>query len=77
MEELRKFEGLSLEELEAQQVELLPDREEMQTFGDVTFGGISTGDQLASATATATATTTATATATIFQVQGIQALIVS
>jgi hypothetical protein len=47
MEELRKFEGLSLEELEAQRVELLPDREEMQEFGDVTFGTIETGDQLA------------------------------
>ena len=35
MEKLRKLEGLSLEELEAQRVELLPDREEMQT---VTFG---------------------------------------
>ena len=31
MEEIRKTEGLALEELEAQQVELLPDREEMQT----------------------------------------------
>jgi hypothetical protein len=48
MEELRKFEGLSLEELEAQRVELLPDREEMQTFGDVTFG-----DQTVDATQTA------------------------
>jgi hypothetical protein len=39
MEELRKFEGLSLEELKAQRVELLPDREEMQDItGDVTFG---------------------------------------
>ncbi len=39
MEKLRKFEGLSLEELEAQRVELLPDREEMQTvtFGDQTI----------------------------------------
>ena len=33
MEEIRKREGLALEELEAQQVELLPDREEMQTGG--------------------------------------------
>jgi hypothetical protein len=47
MEKLRKSEGLSLEELEAQRVELLPDREEMQKFGDVTFGDITTGDQLA------------------------------
>jgi hypothetical protein len=30
MEEIRKTEELSLEELEAQTVELLPDREEMQ-----------------------------------------------
>ncbi len=46
MEELRKFEGLSLEELEAQRVELLPDREEMQTFADQTFGDLTTGDQV-------------------------------
>ncbi len=32
MEEIRKSEGLAPEELEAQTVELLPDREEMQTF---------------------------------------------
>jgi hypothetical protein len=32
VEEPRKVEGLSLEELEAQRVELLPDREEMQDF---------------------------------------------
>ncbi len=30
VEEYRKVEGLSVEELEAQRVELLPDREEMQ-----------------------------------------------
>jgi len=39
MEKLGKFDGLSLEELEAQRVELLPVREEMQDvlieFGDV------------------------------------------
>ena len=29
MQEVRKVEGLALEELEAQSVELLPDREEM------------------------------------------------
>jgi len=29
MEEVRKVEGLSVEELEAQSVELLPDREEL------------------------------------------------
>ena len=35
MEELRKkSEGLSVEELEAQRIELLPDREEMQ---DINF----------------------------------------
>ena len=32
VEELRKVEGLSVEELEAQRIELLPDREEMQNF---------------------------------------------
>jgi hypothetical protein len=32
MEEIRKSEGLSVEELETQQIELLPDREEMLTF---------------------------------------------
>ena len=32
MEEPRKVEGLSVEELEAQRIELLPDREEMQNF---------------------------------------------
>jgi hypothetical protein len=32
VEEPRKVEGLSVEELEAQRVELLPDREEMQNF---------------------------------------------
>ena len=31
--EIRKTEGLALEELEAQQVELLPDREEMAHTG--------------------------------------------
>ncbi len=32
MEEIRKSEGLSLEELEEHTIELLPDREEMQTL---------------------------------------------
>jgi hypothetical protein len=32
MEEIRKTEGLNLEELEAQHIELLPDREEMQNL---------------------------------------------
>jgi hypothetical protein len=32
VEELRKVEGLSVEELEAQRIELLPAREEMQDF---------------------------------------------
>jgi hypothetical protein len=45
VEELRKkSEGLSLEELKAQRVELLPDREEMQTFGDVAFAEQTVGD---------------------------------
>ena len=34
MQEVRKVEGLALEELEAQSVELLPDREEMQAFNN-------------------------------------------
>ncbi len=34
MEEIRKSEGLNLEELEAQHIELLPDREEMATFSN-------------------------------------------
>ena len=32
MEEIRRSEELTLEELEAQRIELLPDREEMQQF---------------------------------------------
>ena len=32
MEDIRKKEGLALEELEAQSVELLPDREEMNAW---------------------------------------------
>jgi hypothetical protein len=32
MEEVRKVEGLTVEELEDQSVELLPDREEMRGF---------------------------------------------
>jgi hypothetical protein len=35
MEEIRKSEGLTLEELEEHTVELLPDREEMQVPIDV------------------------------------------
>ena len=34
MEEIRKTEGLNLEELEAQHIELLPDREEMAAFSN-------------------------------------------
>jgi hypothetical protein len=33
MEEVRKVEGLTLEELEAERVELLPDREELHHRG--------------------------------------------
>jgi len=33
MEEVRKVEGLALEELEAERVELLPDREELHHRG--------------------------------------------
>ena len=39
MEEIRNFEGLALEELEAQTLDLLPDREEMMfppKYGDIT-----------------------------------------
>ncbi len=32
MEEIRNFDGLALEELETQTLDLLPDREEMQFF---------------------------------------------
>ena len=35
MEEIRKSEGLALEELEAHTVELLPAREEMQTWDNL------------------------------------------
>jgi len=50
MEKLGKFDGLSLEELEAQRVELLPVREEMQdltvTFGDVDVAQAQTAIQV-------------------------------
>jgi type 1 fimbria pilin len=52
MEKLGKFDGLSLEELEAQRVELLPVREEMQdltvTFGDVAVDQVQTVAQVGS-----------------------------
>jgi hypothetical protein len=47
MEEIRKSEGLRLEELEAQQIELLPDREEMWTF--VAVGNVAVAQQGAQA----------------------------
>jgi len=39
MEEVRKVEGLAVEELEAQSVELLPDREEMHHRSVYLFSG--------------------------------------
>jgi hypothetical protein len=47
MEEIRKSEGLSLEELEAQHIELLPDREEMQL--NVNIGALAVAVQGAQA----------------------------
>ncbi len=38
MQEIRKHEGLTPEELEEHTVELLPDREEMQTFVNINVG---------------------------------------
>jgi hypothetical protein len=46
VEEPRKVEGLSVEELEAQRVELLPDREEMQ---NVNIGALAVAVQGAQA----------------------------
>jgi hypothetical protein len=51
MEEIRKSEGLSLEELETQPIELLPDREEMQEFTLVGIGNIAAAQQGAQAVA--------------------------
>jgi hypothetical protein len=48
VEELRKVEGLSVEELEAQRIELLPDREEMQ-FVNVNIGAAAAAVQGAQA----------------------------
>jgi hypothetical protein len=45
MEDIRKSEGLSLEELETQTVELLPDREEMQNFNIGAFAAAVQGAQ--------------------------------
>jgi hypothetical protein len=47
MQELRKVEGLALEELEAQRIELLPDREEMQL--NVNIGALAVAVQGAQA----------------------------
>jgi hypothetical protein len=49
VEELRKVEGLSLEELEAQRVELLPDREEMNHLAIVNIGSAAAAFQGAQA----------------------------
>ena len=45
MEEIRKSEGLSLEELEEHTVELLPDREEMQNVNIGAFAAAVQGAQ--------------------------------
>jgi hypothetical protein len=47
MEEIRKSGGLSVEELEAQHIELLPDREEMLTI--VAVGNVAVAQQGAQA----------------------------
>ena len=49
VEELRKVEGLSVEELEAQRIELLPAREEMQDFVNVNIGAAAAAVQGAQA----------------------------
>jgi hypothetical protein len=51
MEEIRKTEGMSLEELEAQSVDLLPPREEMQLLstGDATAINVAFVNQEATA----------------------------
>ena len=47
MQEIRKTEGLALEELEAQQVELLPDREEMVAHTGTGFTNLNVAVALA------------------------------
>ncbi len=49
MEEPRKVEGLSVEELEAQRIELLPAREEMQDFFNFNIGAAAAAVQGAQA----------------------------
>ena len=49
MQEIRKHEGLTLEELEAHTVELLPDREEMQEFFNINIGAAAAAVQGAQA----------------------------
>jgi hypothetical protein len=51
MEEIRKTEGLNLEELEAQSVELLPDREEMNLFSNNTAIAVAVNGSAAAANA--------------------------
>jgi hypothetical protein len=55
MEEIRKSEGLALEELEEHTVELLPDREEMNAFSDNTATATATAVQGSAAAAAANA----------------------
>ena len=49
MQEIRKHEGLTLEELEAHTVELMPDREEMQDLVIVNIGAAAAAVQGAQA----------------------------
>jgi len=53
MEEVRKVEGLTVEELEAQRVELLPDREEMHVRLFKRNAALSVAVQACASTATA------------------------
>jgi hypothetical protein len=51
MEEIRRKEELTLEELEAQKIELLPDREEMQTSSTAVATNIGGGAAVSVSTA--------------------------
>ena len=51
MEEVRKVEGLALEELEAQSVDLLPDREEMRVLSGNTAIAVAINGSAAAANA--------------------------
>jgi hypothetical protein len=78
MEKLGKFDGLSLEELEAQRVELLPVREEMQSL-DVAFGDITVAEQTQTVVQVGgfgEGTTEVEQTVTAVQIGGVQAVFV-